>query len=219
MILQAFDVTKKYPGVQDVVALDNVSFGVEKGEWLSIEGASGSGKSTLLHILGCLDKPTAGNIEIAGKDPSKLDDESLSIFRGKHIGFVFQQFHLLNSRSALENVMLAGIYQGITKDERRKRSLEVLDSVGMGHRVEHLPDQLSGGEKQRIAIARALASKPSILLCDEPTGNLDSHNTDSILALLQNLHDVGTTIILITHDANVGKRAGRVIKIKDGKVQ
>lgn len=218
VVIDVEHVSKIYGGVTPVKALDDINLNVEKGEWVSIVGPSGSGKSTLLNLLGCLDKPSSGILKIDGIDTSDCLDEDLSALRANAIGFVFQQFHLLPGRSALENVMLAGTYLGITKKERYERSRNALNAVGLSSRENHLPSQLSGGEKQRVAIARATVSLPSILLCDEPTGNLDSENTVAVLEVINKFHEGGSTIVVITHDDNVARHAKRKISITDGKV-
>jgi len=197
-------------------ALDGLDLTVGEGEWVSIMGPSGSGKTTLLNILGCLDTPTSGNVKIAGKEVTGLGGKQLTEFRRENIGFIFQQFHLVSYLTALENVMLSQYFvegRGIELE-----AAEALERVGMGRRLDHLPSQLSGGEQQRVAVARALVNQPRILLADEPTGNLDQANGQKILELLESLHGDGHTIVLITHDRKVGELGQRIITIIDGKV-
>lgn len=218
-VIDAQQVSKIYDGLTPVKALNDINFRVEKGEWVSIVGPSGSGKSTLLHLLGCLDKPSSGVLCINGIDISECSDVELSAIRATTIGFIFQQFHLLPGRSALENVMLSGCYLGISRKERLERSRQALDSVGLSKRIDHLPNQLSGGERQRVAIARATVLQPALLLCDEPTGNLDSKNTVSVLEIIRSFHDEGSTIVVITHDDKVAQHSQRQIYMSDGKIQ
>lgn len=218
-VIDAQQVSKIYDGLTPVRALDEINFRVDKGEWVSIVGPSGSGKSTLLHLLGCLDKPSSGVLRINGIDIKECSDIELSAIRATTIGFIFQQFHLLPGRSALENVMLSGCYLGISRKERLERSRQALDSVGLSKREDHLPNQLSGGERQRVAIARATVLQPALLLCDEPTGNLDSKNTLSVLEIIRSFHDRGSTIVVITHDEKVAQYSQRQIYMSDGKIQ
>lgn len=201
-----------------VDALINVDLRIESGEWVAIEGPSGSGKSTLLNILGCLDRHTSGTYRFDGIDVSGLDDGARAGLRSRRIGFIFQSYHLLGHRSVLENVMLAEVYRRQSGAGRRQRAMGVLDVVGMTHRAEFTPTHLSGGERQRVAVARALLGSPSVLLADEPTGNLDSHATESLLDLLASLHRDGLTLILITHDRDVAARAQRRLHIVDGSL-
>jgi putative ABC transport system ATP-binding protein len=211
-------VERVFPGTPPVWALRRVDLTVSAGEYVAIVGPSGSGKSTLLNVLGLLDQPSAGSYELDGSDTSRISERERAWLRAARLGFVFQSFHLLSHRSALENVMFGGMYQGLPKRERRKRAIAALDRVGMIHRATFRPDHLSGGERQRVAVARALAVEPSILLCDEPTGNLDSANTASILELFDALVAGGLTMCLITHDADVAARAQRVVSIVDGNL-
>ena len=199
-----------------VVALDNVSFTIDSGEFIAIVGASGSGKSTLLHLLGALDTPTSGIYELRGKNVATMDDDELSFVRRTEIGFVFQVFNLISQLSVLENVSLPMKYAGVNDGEAQRRASESIFRVGLSNRTAHLPSQLSGGERQRAAIARALVIGPSLLLADEPTGNLDSKTGNSILDLFEELHQDGHTIIVVTHDESVARRAGRVITMHDG---
>jgi putative ABC transport system ATP-binding protein len=219
LIVNARDLRKVYCETESpVVALDNVSFSVSKGEFIAIVGASGSGKSTLLHLLGALDTPTSGVYEILGKSVATMNDDELSIVRRTEIGFVFQVFNLIGQLSVLENVVLPLKYANIVDCKAENRAKEALSRVGLSHRFSHLPSQLSGGEKQRVAIARALVIGPSLLLADEPTGNLDSKTSSTILELFEALHQEGHTIIVVTHDENVASRADRVITIHDGNI-
>lgn len=199
-------------------ALDDVSFEIKKGEFVAIIGPSGSGKSTLMHIIGALDLPSSGSYSINGTDISRMSDDELSEIRNKEIGFVFQSYNLLPRISALENVILPMKYAGIEKTKREERGLEVLTAVGLENKLQNKPNQLSGGQKQRVAIARALSMKPSIILADEPTGNLPTNQTNEIMDIFENLNQQGNTIIIITHEEAVAKRAKRVISIVDGKI-
>jgi len=199
-------------------ALDDVSFEIKKGEFVAIIGPSGSGKSTLMHIIGALDLPSSGSYSINGTDISRMSDDELSEIRNKEIGFVFQSYNLLPRISALENVILPMKYAGIEKTKRDERGLEVLTAVGLENKLQNKPNQLSGGQKQRVAIARALSMKPSIILADEPTGNLPTNQTNEIMDIFENLNQQGNTIIIITHEEAVAKRAKRVISIVDGKI-
>ncbi|MBK8461418.1 MAG: ABC transporter ATP-binding protein [Micropruina sp.] len=203
-------------GAFDVAALRGVDLQVAAGEYLAIMGPSGSGKSTLMHIIGCLDVPTAGSYELDGVDVSAMTERQLAEVRNATIGFVFQQFNLLPSLTALRNVELPLIYAGVQRTERRERARAALTRVGLGDRVEHRPGELSGGQQQRVSVARALVTDPVVLLADEPTGNLDSESTDDMLGLFDDLHHQGRTIILITHERDVAARAQRVVTIRDG---
>ncbi|HBF84806.1 MAG TPA: macrolide ABC transporter ATP-binding protein [Streptomyces sp.] len=205
-----------YPGPPPVEALRPCDLVIEPGEFVSIVGPSGSGKSTFLNIAGLLDQPTTGTYLLDGIDTTTLKDSDVTSVRGRRIGFVFQSFHLLPHRSALENVMLAMTYNGVPRAERAERAREALACVGLGHRVAAMPSTLSGGERQRCAIARALVARPSLLLCDEPTGNLDTANTATVLRLLETLHDGGMTVLVITHEPEVAARGGRTVAIRDG---
>lgn len=216
--IELTDVIKEYPGVPPVRALDGINLRVDQGEMVSIIGQSGSGKSTLLHVAGTLDRPTSGGLQISGVETTSLSDDQLSAVRSRHLGFVFQQFFLLGDLTAVENVALGLTYQGVAPAERRERAATMLERVGLGHRTTHVPKALSGGERQRVAIARALIGEPSLLLADEPTGNLDSKSSDSILDLLENLHAEGVTIIVITHDPVVAGRTPRQITVGDGRI-
>ena len=205
-------------GSVKVKALDELNLEVSQGDYLAVMGASGSGKSTAMNILGCLDRPTNGTYELNGTAVEKLDDDLLADIRNKELGFVFQQFHLLQEVSALENVMLPMIYACVPSLERKKRAEEALDRVGLGIRMTNLPNQLSGGQQQRVAIARAIINQPSLLLADEPTGALDYKTTEDVLNLFDQLHNQGITIVLVTHDDNVAQRAKKIARFKDGKV-
>jgi putative ABC transport system ATP-binding protein len=199
----------------DLHALDGVNLTVEKGEWLSIMGPSGSGKSTMMNIIGCMDKPTKGEIFLDGSDISKADNKDLTIIRRDKIGLIFQQFHLVNYLNAVENVMLAQYYHSIPDE---KEAMEALDRVGLADRAKHLPSQLSGGEQQRVCVARALINQPEIILADEPTGNLDDKNEEIVVDLFQELHKDGTTLIVVTHDPEVGEVAQRQVILRNGKI-
>lgn len=199
-------------------ALIDINLEIKKGEFIGIVGPSGSGKSTLMNILGLLDNPTSGTYTLDGQDVSRLGEETLASLRNKKIGFIFQNFNLLGRTSALENVQLPLIYTGVSKEERDLRAVEILQSVGLGDKIQSRPNQLSGGQQQRVAVARALITNPEILLADEPTGNLDSKTGADIINLFKQLNIKGKTIILITHEASIAKNANRVITIKDGKV-
>ena len=216
--LELKEISKIYPGPPTVQALSEISMAVTHGELLGIIGSSGSGKTTLLHIMGTLSIPSSGSICIDGRNVVGMSDKQLSGVRSQQIGFVFQEFFLLPGFSALENVANGLLYSGIPSDERRERSLEMLGRVGLGHRANHLPNELSGGEQQRVAVARALVHNPAFVLADEPTGNLDSENTASLMELLTTLNEEGTTVILITHDLEVAESAQRKITLRDGRV-
>ena len=215
-VLALEGVRKAYPG--GVEALRGVSLHVRAGELLAVVGPSGSGKSTLLHIMGTLDRPTAGSVAVAGEDVSRLGDRALAALRARRIGFVFQQFFLLDGMSALENVATGLLYTDTAAAERRERAREVLEQVGLGHRLAHHPAQLSGGERQRVAIARALVARPAIVFADEPTGNLDSRASADIVALLRELHADGATILVITHDREIAAQMPRRVEVRDGRV-
>ena len=205
-------------GAETVHALDHVDLTVERGEYVSIMGPSGSGKSTLLNVLGLLDRPTAGTYRLQGEDVSSLDDNALAAARQRHIGFVFQFFHLIPRLTALENVELPLVLTGAAPRVRRERAAAILESVGLEKRVDHRPDQLSGGERQRVAIGRAIVMQPSFLLADEPTGNLDTRSGGEILAILEQLNRDGIALLIVTHDPAVGDRAQRHLKLRDGKI-
>jgi putative ABC transport system ATP-binding protein len=218
-VLQLRGVTKEYPGTPPVPALRGLDLDVARGELVAIVGPSGSGKSTLLHIAGTLDRPTTGDVFVAGYDISKLDDASLSALRAQHIGFVFQQFFLIDSMTALDNVADGLLYSGRTVAERRMLAHTALEQVGLADRVQHAASKLSGGERQRVAVARALVGDPSFVLADEPTGNLDSASSDAIVELLEDLNRRGTTIIVITHNPEVAARFPRRVGFRDGHIE
>ena len=205
-------------GGEEVHALDDVSLSLKEHEFVAIIGQSGSGKSTFMNMLGCLDRPDSGEITLDGTDILKCKEKELSVIRNKKIGFIFQQFHLLPKLSALENVELPLIYQGMPTKKRREKAVKALKAVGLEKRMNHKPNQLSGGQQQRVAIARALVGEPSLILADEPTGNLDSRSGKEIMMLLHNLYEEGNTIVLITHDNNVAMEAPRQVQISDGKI-
>ncbi len=218
-MIQISDMCKIYEmGENSIYALNNVSLHIYKHEFVAIVGPSGSGKSTLMNMLGCLDVPTTGNYVLDGHEVSKLNDSQLAEIRNKKIGFIFQGFNLLKKLTAIENVELPLIYQGIGHKERHRRSAEALELVGLGDRIYHTPNELSGGQQQRVAIARALVSNPPLILADEPTGNLDTKSGTEIMKTLHELHKKGNTIVLITHDNNVAAQAQRIIKIQDGMI-
>jgi putative ABC transport system ATP-binding protein len=213
------DVTKMYRNATlEVQALRGISLTIGRGEYVAIMGTSGSGKSTLMHLLGCLDRPSSGNISLDGIHVAQLNDNDLSMVRLRKLGFIFQGFNLLPRMDALSNVELPLLYAGLPKEERTEIALDRLREVGLAHRTQHLPSELSGGQQQRVAIARALVNDPPILLADEPTGNLDSQTSVEILELFTNLHYAGRTIILVTHDVDVARHATRIICLRDGLV-
>jgi putative ABC transport system ATP-binding protein len=202
----------------EVRALDGVSLTIEKGEFVAVVGQSGSGKSTMMNVLGCLDIPTRGDYLLDGTDVRELTDKELSLIRNKQIGFIFQQYNLIQSLTVLENVELPLIYQGINADDRHDMAMEALERVGLAGRVKHKPTEMSGGQQQRVAIARAIATKPPIIMADEPTGALDSHTGHEVLQFLQQLNREGSTVILITHDNGIAATARRIVRLQDGKI-
>jgi putative ABC transport system ATP-binding protein len=218
-VIELTDVRKVYrTGTIDVEALRGVSLDIDEGEFVAIMGPSGSGKSTLMHILGCLDVPTSGQYRLAGEDVSVMDEVELAQARNRQIGFVFQQFNLLPSLTALRNVEMPLAYAGVARESRHAAAREALERVGLGDRVQHRPGELSGGQQQRVAVARALVTDPALVLADEPTGNLDTAASEDVLRLFAELHDQGRTIVLITHEAEVAQRAARIIRLRDGAV-
>ncbi len=206
-------------GNETIYVLKGIDLQINKGEYVALMGPSGSGKSTLMNILGCLDTPTSGTYILNGKDVSQMHDDDLAEVRNKEIGFVFQTFNLLPRTTALDNVALPMIYAGYPKSERNKRATEVLTQVGLDDRMDHQPNQLSGGQRQRVAVARALVNKPSIILADEPTGNLDSKTSVEIMKLFGDIHASGNTVILVTHEEDIAKYAHRIIRLRDGIIE
>jgi putative ABC transport system ATP-binding protein len=218
-VAELVHVSKVYgSGDTEVRALDDLSLTVYQGDYLAVMGASGSGKSTAMNILGCLDRPSSGQYRLNGTEVASLDDDQLADLRNQELGFVFQQFHLLPQLSAIDNVMLPMIYARVPKEERRRRALAALDRVGLSNRVENKPNQLSGGQQQRVALARAIINEPAMLLADEPTGALDSHTTEEVLGLFGDLNAQGITILIVTHENEVGARADRVVHFRDGRI-
>ena len=205
-------------GSVELAALREIDLNIEQGEYVAIMGPSGSGKSTLLNMLGCLDRPTSGRYWLGGKDVSSLDDDELSLIRGKRIGFIFQSYNLIGQLNVVENIELPMFYQGYSEAESYKRAKELAEMVGLGQRLNHRPSELSGGQQQRVAVARALANDPVVILADEPTGNLDSKSGFEILGILDGLHKEGKTLMMVTHDPNISKRAQRIIHLLDGRI-
>lgn len=218
-VIKIRDIAKHYQvGTQLVKAIRTISLDIKKNEYVALMGPSGSGKSTLMNILGCLDTPTRGEYFLAGDDVSKLDDNALADIRNRQIGFVFQTFNLLPRSSALENVMLPLIYAGYSKKERTEMASNTLANVQLADRMDHKPNELSGGQRQRVAVARALVNNPAIILADEPTGNLDSKTSVEIMALFEEIHDQGNTVIVVTHEEDIAQHAHRIIRLKDGEI-
>lgn len=217
-LIELKNLSKTYDGYSPVHALKDVNLSIEEGDLTSIIGPSGSGKSTLLNILGLLDMPTAGDYIFAEQNVVKLKADQQALLRGKEIGFIFQSFHLIDSKTVLENVMLSGMYCGVKKKQRLEFAKSAIDEVGLNHRKDFYPSHLSGGEKQRVAIARSICLRPKLLLCDEPTGNLDSENTNMIMDLLQTMNSLGLTVLIVTHDDQIASKTDKIIKVKDGLV-
>ncbi|GAB4515294.1 MAG: ABC transporter ATP-binding protein [Phycisphaerales bacterium] len=221
-VCELHGILKRYykpDGTVMVDALRGVDLTIKRGQYVAVMGPSGSGKSTLMNVLGCLDQPTEGAYFLDGKDVSKMDDETLSVYRGEKIGFVFQAFNLISSLRIEENVAVPLFYQGVPKAERESRAIKALEMVGLGDRVGHRPNELSGGQQQRAAIARALVGDPAVLMADEPTGNLDSATGESILSMFEDLHQKGLTIIMVTHDDEVADRCERIVRLRDGAIE
>jgi putative ABC transport system ATP-binding protein len=218
-VIRLVDITRHFKvGLEVVQALRGVSTVIRRNEFVALMGPSGSGKSTLMNLLGCLDTPTSGEYFLSGHDVSKLNDNELAEIRNKEIGFIFQTFNLLPRSTALENVMLPLVYAGIGKSDRIEKATAALTAVGLSDRMSHKPNELSGGQRQRVATARALVNKPSLILADEPTGNLDSKTSDEIMSLLVDIHKAGNTIILVTHEESIARYAHRIIRLIDGKI-
>jgi putative ABC transport system ATP-binding protein len=213
------DVRKTYLLGEPVHALDGVSLKIPRGSYTAIMGPSGSGKSTLMNLVGCLDTPTDGDVVIDGADVTALDDRERTALRGTKVGFVFQTFNLMPRLTALENVALPQLFQGVGRDERRGRARELLERVGLGDRLDHLPNELSGGQRQRVALARALVNDPALVLADEPSGNLDTETEAEVLDLFGEFHDAGTTIVVVTHERHVAERAERIVHLLDGRIE
>jgi putative ABC transport system ATP-binding protein len=219
MLIDIRDITRVYQmGQEQVHALSGVTVGVQRGEYVAVMGPSGSGKSTLMNLIGCLDTPTSGSYVLNGREVARMTDDELAAIRNQEIGFVFQTFNLLPRTNALQQVELPLVYSGLARRERRERAIKALDAVGLGDRMTHQPSEMSGGQRQRVAVARALINNPSILLADEPTGNLDSQTGNEILALFQDLNQRGNTIVLVTHEEDVAAHARRIVRLRDGKI-
>lgn len=219
-IIKVIDLVKNFQlGKQEIKVLKSLSLEVERNEYMALMGPSGSGKSTLMNILGCLDTPTSGSYFLNGTDVAGMTDDELAVVRNKEIGFVFQTFNLLPRMTALDNVALPLVYSGYSKSERIERAEEVLDMVGLGDRMHHKPNELSGGQRQRVAVGRALVNSPSIILADEPTGNLDTATSYEIMALFDRIHANGNTVILVTHEEDIANHAGRIIRLRDGMIE
>ncbi len=219
-LIRTVDLWKTYQmGSEEIHALQGVSFEIQRNEYVAIMGPSGSGKSTLMNLIGCLDTPSKGQYILNGKTVSEMNDDELAHIRNQEIGFVFQTFNLLARATALHNVELPLIYAGISGSERKAKALRALEAVDLGKRVMHRPNELSGGQRQRVAVARALVNNPSIILADEPTGNLDTKTGNEIMALFERLHEEGNTIILVTHEADIAQHAHRVVHLRDGKIE
>ncbi|MCG2420216.1 ABC transporter ATP-binding protein [Aequorivita sp. F47161] len=220
LLIKIRNITRDFPlGNEVVKVLKGIDLDINRGEYVALMGPSGSGKSTLMNLLGCLDTPTSGSYELNGNDVSNMTDDELAEIRNKEIGFVFQTFNLLPRTTALENVALPMIYAGASKSDRTERAKQVLTDVGLADRMDHKPNQLSGGQRQRVAVGRALVNKPSIILADEPTGNLDSKTSDEIMNLFNEIHKAGNTVILVTHEEEIAENAHRIIRLRDGMVE
>lgn len=220
LVIKIRNITRDFPlGNEIVKVLKGIDLDIERGEYVALMGPSGSGKSTLMNLLGCLDTPTSGSYELNGTNVSNLSDDELAEIRNKEIGFVFQTFNLLPRTTALENVALPMIYAGASKSDRTERAKQVLADVGLADRMDHRPNQLSGGQRQRVAVGRALVNRPSIILADEPTGNLDSKTSEEIMKLFADIHKAGNTVILVTHEEEIAKNAHRIIRLRDGMVE
>jgi putative ABC transport system ATP-binding protein len=220
MLIDIRDITKVYEmGEEKVHALSGVTLGVERGEYVAIMGPSGSGKSTLMNLIGCLDTPTSGSYVLNGREVARMTDDELAAIRNQEIGFVFQTFNLLPRTTALQQVELPLVYSGLSRRDRRDRAVRALEAVGLADRMNHHPNEMSGGQRQRVAIARALVNDPSILLADEPTGNLDSQTGAEIMALFDDLNSRGNTIVLVTHEEDIAAHARRIVRLLDGKVR
>jgi putative ABC transport system ATP-binding protein len=220
LVIKIRNIRRDFPLGQEIVkVLKGIDLDIERGEYVALMGPSGSGKSTLMNLLGCLDTPTEGTYELNGKDVSNMTDDELAEIRNREIGFVFQTFNLLPRTTALDNVALPMVYAGASKSEREKRAAQVLTDVGLADRMDHKPNQLSGGQRQRVAVGRALVNEPSIILADEPTGNLDSKTSIEIMNLFDAIHKAGNTVILVTHEEDIAARAHRIIRLRDGMVE
>jgi putative ABC transport system ATP-binding protein len=220
MLIDIRDITKAYAmGEERVMALSGVTLGVDRGEYVAIMGPSGSGKSTLMNLIGCLDTPTSGSYVLNGREVARMTDDELAAIRNQEIGFVFQTFNLLPRTTALQQVELPLVYSGLSRKDRRERAVKALEAVGLADRMSHQPNEMSGGQRQRVAIARALINNPSILLADEPTGNLDSATGAEIMTLFDDLNSRGNTIVLVTHEENIAAHARRIVRLLDGKVR
>jgi putative ABC transport system ATP-binding protein len=219
-VIEMRNITRDFPlGHEIIKVLKGIDLNVDRGEYVALMGPSGSGKSTLMNLLGCLDTPTSGSYILNGKDVSKMSDNELAEIRNKEIGFVFQTFNLMPRTTALENVALPMVYAGASKSERTARAKEVLNNVGLADRMDHKPNQLSGGQRQRVAVGRALVNRPSIILADEPTGNLDSKTSAEIMGLIDEIHTAGNTVIVVTHEEEIAKHAHRIIRLRDGMIE
>lgn len=219
-VIEMRNITRDFPlGHEIIKVLKGIDLNVDRGEYVALMGPSGSGKSTLMNLLGCLDTPTSGSYILNGKDVSKMSDNELAEIRNKEIGFVFQTFNLMPRTTALENVALPMVYAGASKSERTARAKEVLTNVGLADRMDHKPNQLSGGQRQRVAVGRALVNRPSIILADEPTGNLDSKTSAEIMSLIDEIHAAGNTVIVVTHEEEIAAHAHRIIRLRDGMIE